>query len=201
MQKSILKSNVPLLLAFLALLLIFSVDSKAATDSEATTTQSTFPKVQAADESQFKPHLGVQAGYAEPGDNHDGAAQYGVEFGYQPIIPIGVALEASTFLTDRDNEDNLRRTTLIGKATYNFGGNTPVIKHSFVGLGIGGVLDTEGEDETNLGVKYLAGVDFPLTGSGMVRSKSFTLGATASYLTVVNAQDTFALNGQLKYWF
>lgn len=165
------------------------------------TTQGTFPEVKPAAPTELKPHLGVQVGYAEPGDDHDGAVQYGVELGYQPYIPFALALEVNSFLTDRDNEDNLRRTTTIAKGTYNFGGPTPIIRHSFVGLGVGAVIDTVGEDETNLGIKYLAGVDFPLTGSGLVRSRSFTLGATASYLTVIDAQDTFALNGQLKYWF
>lgn len=169
--------------------------------NDAATTQGTFPELKPAAESELKPHFGIQVGYAEPGDDYDAAAQYGIEFGYQPYVPFALGVELNSFLSDKDDSDNMRRTTAMAKGTYNFGGSIPVLRHSFVGLGLGAAFDTEDNDETNLAVKYLAGVDVPLTGNGLVRSKSFSLGATVSYLTVVNAQDNFALNGQMKYWF
>lgn len=165
------------------------------------TTQGTFPEPQKATEGTYKPHIGLQLGYAEPGEDRDGAMNYGFEFGYQPYIPLATALEITHFDSDRDNQDNLQRTTVMAKSTYNFGGPDPIVRYSYVGAGIGAVMDTEGENETNLGIKLLLGADFPLASSGLIHSKSFTLGANVSYLSVVNAQDNFALNGQMKYWF
>jgi hypothetical protein len=167
-----------------------------------TTTRSTFLNMEPSRENEMRPHVGLQLGYAEPGKSYDPATQYGIEVGYQPYVPLAAAVELSTFLSDADNADNLRRSTLMAKGTYNFGGDTTIIKHSFLGAAIGPVYDTQGSNrEWNLGLKYLAGVDIPLTGNGTTRTKSFSLGATASYMSVANAQDNFLLNGQLKYWF
>lgn len=200
MQKSILKSNVPLLFMFLGLMLIFSINAKAQSDAD-NTTSSTFPAVQPAAENSMKPHIGLQVGYADSGNTYDGATNYGLEVGYQPYIPLGAAIEVTNFTNDGDDGTDLERTTAMAKGTYNFGGVIPVIRNSFAGIGLGAVIDSAGANETNFGAKALVGADFPLTGNGLTRAKSFSLGAVASYLSVVDAEDTLAINGQLKYWF
>ncbi len=186
---------------FIGAVMLFGVTTQAQPAGTDTRTSAEFEQVRTAEGNELKPHIGLQLGYAEPGDDHDAAAQYGIEVGYQPYIPFGLALEVSSFETDRDNQENLRRTTAIAKATYNFGGTAPLVRYSFVGAGMGAAMDSKGEDETNVGFKWLAGFDIPLNRSGVTTRQTFTLGATASYLSVLNAQDTFALNGQVKYWF
>lgn len=191
-----------ILTTFLFVVLFGAFASAAARTDTDMSTRSKLFNMEPSSPGQEKPHIGLQFGYAEPGDDYDAAVQYGIEVGYQPYMPLAAALELTSFLTDRDNADNLRRTSLMAKGTYNFGGTTPIIRHSFVGAATGPVYDSEGpNDEWNIGIKVLAGVDFPLSSSGLAKSKTFTLGAAASYLTVFNAQDNFLLNGQLKYWF
>lgn len=189
------------ILATYAFIVMFSSIAYSATRSDSTTRGSLW-NMEPSPAELRKPHIGVQVGYAEPERNgYSGATQLGVEMGYQPYLPLGAAIELTTFSSDKEVSD-FRRTNLMAKGTYNFGGSTPIIKHSFVGAAAGPVYDSEGGDEElNLGVKFLAGFDFPLTGSQTTRTNSFTLGAAANYLVVANAQDNFLVNGQLKYWF
>lgn len=167
--------------------------------SDSTSKYSLF-NMQATDKSQRKPHIGLQLGAVNP-EYTDPATEFGIEVGYQPYIPLAAAIELSTFSSD-DNAGDFRRTNLMAKGTYNFGGSTPIIRHSFIGAAIGPIYDSYADDnELNAGVKFLAGFDFPLTGNRTTRVKSFSLGAAANYLVVANAQDNFLVNGQLKYWF
>ncbi len=176
--------------------LLFSHTGWSAPDSSVS---ATFPKLQRASADQMRPHIGLQLGYAEPNTSFDGTVNYGIEVGFQPYVPLAAAVELSTFDTGTDGD--FRRTQLMAKGTYNFGGPFPIIKHSFVGAAVGSVFDVSAESETNMGIKFLAGVDVPLTRNNVSRSNSFSLGAAANYLTVFNAADSFLINGQLKYWF
>jgi hypothetical protein len=169
---------------------------------DGTTSRSTMFNMEPTREDQRKPHIGLQLGYVNPQQGgYNSASQYGLEVGYQPYVPLAAALELSSFSSGREG-GSLRRTDLMAKGTYNFGGETPVIRYSFIGAALGPVYDSEaGQNELNLGVKFLAGFDIPLNRAGVTRSKTFTLGATANYLAVANAQDNIVVNGQLKYWF
>lgn len=164
------------------------------------TTSTTLPKLQKSTQGELKPHVGIQIGHADSGSSYGGATSYGVEVGYQPYVPLAAALELQNFSNDGAG-NKLDRTSLMAKGTYNFGGNLPILRNTFVGAGLGPIFDTAGADETNVGAKVLAGLDFPLTASGMTQEKSFSLGATAQYLAVMNASNSFIVNAQLKYWF
>jgi hypothetical protein len=189
------------LLAFLGLMALNSTAFAQSTPASPSTSRSVVPEARDATTDQFKPHIGVSLGYAEPESGYDGTTQYGIELGYQPYIPFGAALEVSSFRSDRANADDLRRTTAVLKGTLNFGGDTPFIRHSYIGAGLGAVIDSAGDSETNLGLKFLAGFDIPINRTGVTSRKTFTVGATASYLSVLDAQDNYGLNGQVKYWF
>jgi hypothetical protein len=164
------------------------------------TTSGTLPSLQKSTRSELRPHVGIQIGHADSGSTYGGATSYGLEVGYQPYIPLAAALELQNFSNDGTG-NKLDRTSLMAKGTYNFGGTIPIIRNSFVGAALGPVFDTAGTDSTNVGAKVLAGLDFPLTASGLTQEKSFSLGATAQYLAVLRADDSFIVNAQLKYWF
>lgn len=172
----------------------------------AQTSTTTFPAPSAiTDQDQIKPHIGVRLGVADSDSGYRGAAEIGAEVGYQPYIPFGAGLEVTNFTAGNSNDGvgDLNRTKVLLRGTYNFGGVQEIIRHSYVGLGIGPVFDTvSGSSDTRLGTDLLAGIDFPLTASGSVDRKTFSLGATANYLFVSDSgADTFGVNGLVKYWF
>ncbi|MGE0764609.1 MAG: hypothetical protein AB7N80_15140 [Bdellovibrionales bacterium] len=149
----------------------------------------------------MKPHFGVRAGLSDTNENYNTAGEFGAEIGFQPYVPIGVALEFSTFSSNGQGKADLDRSHLLARGTYNFSGNT-FVRHTFLGAGAGVVRDTSGDDtDTRMGLAVLGGFDVPIAGSTVER-REFTVGANANYLFVSNSgADTFSLNGALKYWF
>lgn len=169
----------------------------------AQTNSSTLPEpTEATTVDQQKPHIGARLGIADSEGGYSGAAEYGVEAGFQPYIPYGAAIEITNFTSEDDGGD-LNRTKVLARGTYNFGGTNMIIRHSYLGLGIGPVFDTvPGDSDVRLGTDLQAGIDFPLNAVGLIARKSVSLGATANYLFVSNSGvDTFGVNGLLKYWF
>lgn len=151
-----------------------------------------------ANTAEMRPSLGISGGYAESEGNRNSGTGYGIEYGWQPYIPMGVAIELGGYVSPAgDGEATLTRTKLLGKANYNLGGNIPVIKYSYAGLGIGAVWDNErNSDYVNLGIAPQIGFDIPIP------QTKFTLGANANYMFVSGGKDdVFALNGLAKYWF
>ncbi len=145
-----------------------------------------------------KPSLGVRLGMANM-EGEEEAVEYGVEFGYQPFVPLGLAVELSGYTSDSEGPDSgLTRTKLLGKGLYNFGGTIPVIRYSYVGAGIGPVYDNvENETDWNLGFQPVAGFDIPLG-----QAERISLGANVAYLLVTGDNvDAVSAAGQVKYWF
>lgn len=180
---------------------IATFSSLAFAQQDATSTFPTPQEVSSFEEQKF--HVGVRVGMVNPEESYDGAFEYGAEVGFQPYIPFSVGMELTNFSSDNDQAADLERLKLLLKGAYNFGGNTHVIRNSFVGAGLGPVLDTIGETTRGrLGINLLAGFDIPLTDTGSVKPNSVSLGATANYLFVSNsAPDTFGVTGLVKYWF
>ncbi len=150
-----------------------------------------------------KPHVGLLAGVTDAEGGYDAGAEYGLDIGYEPIAPLGLGLELSSGNSELDEagqDIDLQRTKLLAKANYNFGGTIPVIRESYVGLGIGPMLESiAGSDRVYLGVMPQAGFDIPLSSRA---SKYLSAGLNARYLISSSGNpDAFAFNGQLKYWF
>lgn len=167
--------------------------------------KSSFPaQREIQDQSEMKPDIGVRFGVVSPTENYNNAAEYGIEAGYQPYIPFGLGIELDHYFTDhRENAVlNVERTRLLARGTYNFGGDIPVVKNSYLGLGLGPVFDNlKGQAALNLGVEALAGADFFLTRKTLDKN-AVSLGANINYLFVNSlAANTFTLNGAVKYWF
>lgn len=166
---------------------------------------STFPQPRAiANSSELKPHVGVHLGVANPQGDMNSGVGYGIEYGYQPYIPVGVALEISGLSTDSQNENDINRAKVLLKGTYNLGGTVPIIKNSYAGIGAGPVLDTAADGITRgrMGIAPLAGFDIPIATAGTSEEKNVSLGANAHYLFVSHdAPNSFELAGMMKYWF
>lgn len=164
--------------------------------------QSVLPDFEKAEtHSQQKPSIGVFGGMADPQTDRHTTGDYGVEAAFQPYIPISTGAELSGYvLGSQGASPTLTRTRLFAKAAYNFGGDIPLIRYSYVGAGIGPVFDNIGNRiDTELGFAPMIGFDIPMSSE---QSAHFSLGANANYLFVGGAKsEVFALNGVAKYWF
>lgn len=162
---------------------------------------SVFPAPERAEgRAETKPTIGVFTGVAGAEGADQEAWEYGVEAAFQPVIPFSLALELSGFTKPSDGPDAaLTRTRLLGKALYNMGGTIPVIRHSWVGAGLGPVYDNIRNDQDwNLGFLPTAGFDIPI---GAIEDR-LSLGAHVAYLIVTGDNpNSLSANGVLKYWF
>lgn len=166
-------------------------------------TEGTFPKISPAMTTDYvKPHVGLFAGMINPEASFDTSIEYGLDVGFQPWSPIGVGLELSGLGSDRmegSNPQDLNRTNVLLKATYNLGGTIPVIRYSYLGLGAGPVIDASAYKGVHSGIAPLLGFDIPLT---TAPAEYFSLGAAAKYVFVSGpSPDSMSINGMAKYWF
>jgi len=146
-------------------------------------------------ESEYKPHLGLLAGAAQPEGSGDTASEVGIDIGYQPYIPYGMGLEYIHSRVD-DGSDTKDRDTVWLKGSFNFGGTATLIRDSYVGLGLGAVMLS---DRTAWAAAPIAGFDIPLERK---QNQFVSVGAAARYAIVSDGEvDTFSLNGVVKYWF
>jgi len=183
-----------------AMMTLVSMYARAQTSGQ---TGTTFPKVTATMSKDYaRPHVGVFGGIVNPEQSFDTTYDYGLDIGFQPWTPIGVGLEFTGLSSNRTQgtqPQDLNRTNILAKATYNLGGTIPVIRHSYLGLGLGAVIDASAYKGTHSGIAPLLGFDIPLTDEP---SKYFSLGMVAKYIFVSGpAPDSTSLNGMVKYWF
>lgn len=143
-----------------------------------------------------KPHFGLMAGAVDPEGSMKATANAAIDVGYQPYIPFGVGLNLANMTSTNGEGENLTQTTLLGRGTYNFGGTIPVIRDSYVGLGVGPAFMGDG---TKLASAPIVGFDIALT---QAERGNLSLGANVSYLiTEGSSPDAGIVNGVVKYWF
>lgn len=146
-----------------------------------------------------RPHFGVTLGVSEPEGSYDSSGEIGVNFGYQPYVPFGFGASLSSVrnLPQEDREPDIERTTLLARGTYNFGGELPVIRHTWIGAALGPVFSDDG---TDFAIAPIAGFDIPIN---QTESKNYvSLGADAQYLIVNNDQpDSLTVSGVVKFWY
>ena len=141
---------------------------------------------------QYKLHMGLTAGVNSPNGDAGSSAEYGINVGFQPYVPFGVGAEVITAELD---ETDIQRTSVLARGTYNFGGDIPVLRSSYLGVTTGPMF-VDGETEWSAGP--LAGFDIPLTNQ---TSNFLSLGLQAKYLWTTDSQDSFSGGVALKYWY
>lgn len=188
-----------------AVAVFFAVNAQARTDdvNSDQTVSSTLPKPEKiSDPAGLRPHLGVTAGIANPEGSYRSAPEFGVDIGFSPYVPfgIGTSYTVSRNVSKSANTKDLERQSILARGTYNFGGSTPVIKNSWVGVAAGPVFRYNG---TDLGVAPVIGFDIPIGEQAARGGSHISLGADAKYLALINSDDSDALsvNGVVKYWF
>src|SRR3989344_8906981 len=86
---------------YLYFLALISVPAFSQDASE--TLEETFPGVREVETTEeFKPHFGLVAGIVDPRQGFNAAANFGLEAGFQPVIPFGLALELTRQESDAD---------------------------------------------------------------------------------------------------
>ncbi len=161
-------------------------------------TVGTFPepkKVTTYEEQKI--HMGLNLGVNNPSGGYDTSMGMGVDVGFQPYIPFGVGAEVFTTDMDENNVNNDdQRTALLARGTYNFGGEIPVLRNSYVGMAAGPVLTGETWD---LGFAPLTGFDIPVAD---LNGSDLTLGANIKYIYTTSATaDAFMTSAAVKYWY
>ena len=170
----------------------------------------TFPKPQSA-EGAHVAHVGVVGGYVDQIGPMKPTIGYGVDAGFQPYVPFGVGFQALFYNAKTDlgtSQAGIKRTELMLRGTYNFGGDNEFIRHSYLGLKVGAVIsqptfafnggDTNdvGDSYTRFGLAPVAGFDFQV-------AEHLTAGAEFSWLFVTgpeNNNDVAQALATLKYW-
>lgn len=183
-----------------AVAVFFAVQANAQTDEASDQkVSSTFPKPAPIEDAVgLRPHVGVKVGVANPEGSYDTAPEFGLDVGFQPYVPFGLGAAVTTSRnTSKTSAHDLERTTILARGTYNFGGTTPVIKNSWLGVAAGPVFRHNG---TDLGVAPILGFDIPMREAP---GSYLSLGADAKYLAVSGTEepDAFSVNGVVKYWF
>lgn len=164
------------------------------------TTTSTFPQpTRVNEEETYRPHVGLTAGVVDTAENFDNASEVGLDVGFQPYIPFGAGIEFGYSRSDKGSEE-LERTKVLARGTYNFGGDIAVIRHSYIGLGLGPVFDRyEGKNATNVGFMQTVGFDVPL--KAQFERNSLSLGLNVSHLMVSSRPSATSAGAMLKYWY
>lgn len=194
-MKNRMSSLVTKLLVIVASCAFFSLSAFAADDSGYSSMRK--PNMFT---SEYKPHVGLLAGAVMPEDSDgDDESNIGLDIGYAPTKEnFTLGLEYGFSQVGSGNAEEDVHTALL-KAGYAFGGDTTLIKHSWVALGVGALI---GEDDT-LGVAApMIGFDIPVSD----QDKEFiTLGANARYNFVEEQgdleNDSLTVNGAVKYWY
>jgi hypothetical protein len=165
-----------------------------------------------ADTSRGKPHVGVLLGYGDINGETKGAFNYGVDAGYQICSPWSIGLQINTMKSTEDfllGSVSNRRWSILPKVAYNFGGDAPILRSSYLGVKFGAVIDhteatlttpvvaTSSNSITRFGVAPVIGFDEPIF-------ENWTAGIDLSYLFVFGPEsnnDSFHALGAIKYWF
>lgn len=165
------------------------------------TSSSTFPRGQDVSLTEMAPHIGVQLGLATPEGDAQSSPIVTIEGGFQPYIPFAIGGELGFFESKiRDSGGVLvsqNNVDVMLRGSYNFGGKITLIKHSYVGLGLGAIA----ADKVRGFVAPIVGFDAPAWTVEGDSSGYFTLGANAKYAAIFDDNDNLIVSGALKYWY
>lgn len=180
----------------LLLLLVTSAYTLAHTDDptkdDSGPTLPLVKEVQNHEESRI--HMGLNMGINNAEGTRGATPELGIDIGFQPLIPFGLSVELSTSRFDGADDEYHKRTTLMARGTYNFGGDTPVIRYSYFGLATGAVFLNDG---TEMGIAPVIGFDVPVSDD-----HSWSIGFIAKYLFVTSKDpDSLITSVALKHWF
>lgn len=153
----------------------------------------TMPEAKESTASQQKWRAGLTTGFNSPKGDIGTTTEYGFTTAFQPMGPLGFGLDVTSARLDDQNRN--RRTVAMINGLYNFGGDIPILRTSYIGVGGGPILL---DKKIKWGYAPLAGFDVPFS----QKSHDFvSLGLTAKYLINPNTPNSLSAAAALKYWF
>ncbi|MGZ3807616.1 MAG: hypothetical protein ACXVCE_05980 [Bacteriovorax sp.] len=154
----------------------------------------TFPEMkEESAATRLKWRAGVTTGVNSPKGDIGATTEYGVTTAFQPFGNFGFGLDAGTSRLDDANKE--QRTIVMVNGLYNIGGDIPVLRTSYFGVGGGPVIFSQ---KVKWGYAPVAGFDVPLNH----KSHDFlSLGLTAKYLINPFTPNSLSAAAALKYWF
>lgn len=175
-------------------LIVGSVSGFAQTREEAEDRiKGSFPELRPVEaKDQYKIHMGLTAGVNSPNGDAESSPEVGLNVGFAPYIPFGLGAEITTAELD---DTDVQRTQVLARGTYNFGGDIPVLRYSYAGVGVGPMFVS---DKVEWTIAPLAGFDIPLSNK---TSDFISLGLSAKYSYTTGTQDAFSAGAALKYWY
>ena len=97
--------------------------------------EGTLPEPKAVEsKDQYRIHMGLTAGVNSPNGDAKSSPEFGINVGFQPYVPFGLGAEIVTAELDKSD---IQRTSVLARGTYNFGGDIPILKSSYVGVTTG----------------------------------------------------------------
>lgn len=161
--------------------------------------EGTFPELKKSPADEMAYSMGLTAGVNAPESTNDDTGVAGAIIGFQPVAPLGLGLEVNTSRFNNGDDQNYKSIATLARATYNFGGDIPVIRDSFLGAAGGPLfLSNSNTDQTEWGIAPLAGFDIPLAER---KRDVISLGLDAKYLITTDTPDAIVAQGAVKYWF
>lgn len=137
--------------------------------------------------------MGLNGGVSNPIGKIGSTAEMAIVAGAQPETGVGYGGELSS--TRLDDQDKTMRTTLLAQAAYKFGGDTPVVRNTYMSIGAGpSIVKTQ----VKFAVSPQVGFDIPLTNKV---HDTVSLGLNAKYIGVTNSPDAYVGSAAVKYWY
>lgn len=121
------------------------------------------------------------------------SAEGGVSLAYQPGGALGLGAEVTT--SELKDADRSQRVTTLIQTAYRVGGDIPIIRGSYLGVGAG---PTYLDSKLEMAVAPMIGFDIPL--SSQVHD-IVSLGLNAKYIGINNSPDSYVGNAAIKYWY
>lgn len=171
----------------------FAQMSQAEKNSAKARLEGSLPEPTAVEsKDQYRLHMGLTAGVSSPNGDAESSPEFGINVGFQPYVPFGLGAEVITAELD---DTGIQRTSVLARGTYNFGGDIPVLRSSYLGVTAGPMFV---DGKTELAAGPLAGFDIPLQNQ---TSNFLSLGLQAKYLWTTDTQDALSAGVALKYWY
>jgi hypothetical protein len=136
---------------------------------------------------------GLTTGFNSPKGDIGTTTEFGITTAFQPLGQVGFGLDAGSARLDDAARNH--RSTFMFNGLYNFGGDVPVLRTSYVGVGGGPIVIAS---KVKWGYAPLVGFDVPMNH----KTHDFlSLGLTAKYLINPNTPNSLSGAAALKYWF
>lgn len=155
--------------------------------------------------AEYQPHIGIKGGVTTFDEGYPARGSFGLEAGFQPYVPFALSVEAlftdQSAKTPKPGASKVSRSHLLAKGTYNFGGETELIRYAHVGAVAGTVFDRINDANTTaFAWGPVGGMDFPI--ATVLDNQRISLGVELTYLFVGGGSpDNVNIDGLAKYWF